>query len=334
MVEFESPLWLALIPVAVAALIFHYWKWGRHGGGRIRYSAVSRLKKIPAGWATRLRFALPLLRILAVVLLLVAMARPRSSTVLEKAYSEGVDIVVALDVSGSMQAIDLDERNQKSRLEVAREVIAGFIDGRENDRIGLVVFAAGAFTQCPMTVDYPVLYKLLEDIEIGVIDPKSTAIGNALANAINRLRNSQAKSRVIVLLTDGENNAGEIDPLTAAEIANTFGIRVYTIGAGSEGFARMPVDTVFGKKYRKVPVQIDEKTLKEMARITDAKYFRAKNKDGLEEVFEEIDQMEKTEIETPGIRRYRELFRYAAFPALGFLLLELILAHTRLRTLP
>jgi Ca-activated chloride channel family protein len=295
MFDFHSPYWLILIPVLIPLLIWHYAVWGRRLRAPIRYSDVARLKAVHRGAGVYLRHLPFALRLLAITLVLLALARPRSMTIYEPTYTEGVDIVIALDVSGSMLAIDLDQRNEVNRLEVSKDVISRFVDGRINDRLGLVIFASSAFTQCPMTVDYPILHQFLEQLDIGVIDENSTAIGNALANAVNRLKNSRAKSKVIVLLTDGENNAGEIDPLTAAEIAKTFGIRVYTIGAGAEGQALIPVKTVFGPRYQRVKVRIDEKTLNEIARITSGRYFRAKDKGGLENIFDEIDRLEKNE---------------------------------------
>jgi len=334
MIGFHSPYWLLLIPVLIPLLLWHYLARGRRAVGRLRYSDISRLQAAGPGVMATLRHGLFLLRLLAVTLVAIALARPQAATRLERIYTEGVDIVIALDVSGSMRAIDLDERSQKNRLSVAKDVIHDFVKDRESDRIGLVIFASSAFTQSPMTVDYEILYQFLDQITIGIIDESRTAIGNALANAVNRLRNSQAKSKVIVLLTDGENNAGEIDPLTAAEIAKSYGIRVYTIGAGAEGLAKVPVNTPFGTRYQRVEVRIDEKTLSEIAEITSARYFRAKDKRGLEQIFKSIDELEKTKIESESARRYDELFRYAAVPALGLFLLELLLGQTRLRMLP
>jgi len=335
MLTFYSPYLLTLIPVVVPLLVWHYIRQGHRATGRLRYSDVSRLKAVPRGKMARLRHGLFALRLAVIVLVLVALARPQAATEVQRIYSEGVDIVLALDVSNSMQAIDLDVKHKKNRLEVSKEVVHHFISKRKTDRIGLVIFGSSAFTQCPMTVDYPVIYQLLEQIEIGVVDGQSTAIGNALANAINRLRNSQAKSRVIILLTDGENNAGEIDPLTAAEMAKTFGIRVYTIGAGSEDLALVPTsNSLFGQRYQRVRMPIDEKTLKEIARITGARYFRGKDRKELGQIFEEIDALEKTGVETTAGRRYQELFAYATLPALVLLLLGILLAQTRFRMLP
>lgn len=334
MLTLHSPYWLLLVPVVIPLLVWHYVRQGRRATGRLRYSDVSRLRAVPRGAMARLRHSLLVLRLGVVSLVLLALARPQAATELYRIYSEGVDIVIALDVSNSMQAIDLDDKERNNRLHVSKAVVRDFISRRKADRIGLVIFGSTAFTQCPMTVDYEILYQLLNEVEIGVIDGQSTAIGNALGNAVNRLRNSQAKSRIVILLTDGENNAGEIDPLTAAEIAKTLGIRVYTIGAGSEEMALMPVESLFGRQYRRVRAPIDEKTLKEMARITGARYYRGRNRAELERIFDEIDSLERTKVETSAARRYQELFRYAGIPALALLLLELLLAQTRFRMLP
>lgn len=334
MLSFQHPFWLIFIPVLIPLLTWHYIRRLRMATPPLRYSHVSRLKNIPRGFLATFRHLLFVLRLIAMTLILIALARPQSALELEPVYTEGVDIIIVLDVSNSMRAIDLDMKEEKDRLQVAKEIVHKFIDGRRNDRIGLVVFGAFAATQCPMTVDYPILHQFLENTEIGVVDERATAIGNALASAVSRLRNSQAKSKVVILLTDGENNAGEIDPLTAAEIARTFGIRVYTVGVGAYGTALFPVSTVFGQRYQRMQVKIDEDMLQEMSRITDAKYFRATDRRSLESIFTEIDELEKTKIESPGVRRYRELFRLAGFPALGFLILELILAHTLFKTIP
>jgi len=249
-------------------------------------------------------------------------------------YTEGVDIILALDVSGSMKAEDLDYK-KRNRLEVAKSVAEDFIAGRKTDRIGIVVFATEPYTQCPLTVDYGVLKNFMEHIEIGMVDENSTAIGLALATSVNRLRNSKANSRIIILLTDGMNNAGEIDPSTAAELAKTMKIRVYTIGVGSQGKAPMPVvHPLLGKSYQFVPVEIDEEGLTQIANITGGKYFRALDMEGLKKIFAEIDSMEKTKIETKGHKRYNELFQMALLPALALFLFEILLAYTRFRKLP
>jgi Ca-activated chloride channel family protein len=269
--------------------------------------------------------------VLAVALLFVALARPRSGTEYTKVTSEGIDIMMALDVSSSMQAEDFKPNN---RLYVAKEEMKKFVERRVNDRIGLVVFARYSYTQCPLTTDYGVLLSFVDQIDFGVVED-GTAIGMAIANAVNRLRETEAKSKIIVLLTDGDNNAGEIDPLTAANLAATFGIKIYTIGAGKPGNAMYPVDDpFFGKRYIYRPTVIDEKALQEIASRTNGKYFRARSGEELEQIYAEIDNLETTEIETAHHIQYVELFESFTFAAFGLLVLEMLLANTYFRKLP
>jgi Ca-activated chloride channel family protein len=243
--------------------------------------------------------------------------------------TEGIDIMISLDISGSMQAMDF----KPNRLEAAKEVAIDFINGRPNDRMGLVIFAAESFTQCPLTVDHTVLSNLFRDVRIGMLED-GTAIGMGLATAVNRLKDSDSKSKVIILLSDGENNSGTIAPLTAAEIARTFGIRVYTIGVGTIGTAPVPINTVFGQQIQQVEVKIDEAMLSEIAKITGGQYFRATNRAALENIYKEIDEMEKIKIEVQEYTRYAEHFLPFALIATLLLLLEIVLRNTVLRTLP
>ena len=261
--------------------------------------------------------------------LIIALARPQSFTSGENVSTEGIDIAMVLDISGSMLAEDL----KPNRLDAAKIVIDDFVQARTSDRIGLVVFAREAFTQCPLTIDYNVLRNLLRDIRSGMIED-GTAIGNAIANGVNRLKDSDAKSRIIILLTDGVNNSGEVDPISAAEIANTFGIRIYTIGVGTQGQAPYPVKTPFGTRYQMVPVEIDENVLKEISGITDGQYFRATNNRALKEIYEKIDQLEKTMIEITSYSNAKELFYSWLGGGLLFLLMELAISRTFLRKLP
>ncbi|MDP3920835.1 MAG: VWA domain-containing protein [Candidatus Omnitrophota bacterium] len=284
-------------------------------------------------WSLRLlmyRF-LPLLRAVSLILFVVALARPQDVTAEREYQTKGVDIVVALDISGSMLAEDFKPEN---RLSVAKQEAIKFIRGRENDRMGLVVFARKAFTQCPLTLDYDVLTSLLKEVRIGMI-PDGTAIGMGLATAVNRLRSSEAKSKVIILLTDGENNAGNIDPITAAELAKTFNIKAYTIGVGRGGLVPFPVnDPLFGKRYVQANVEIDEMTLKRIADITGGVFFRARDPQSLSEIYEKINQLETTEVKVKEYRSYDELFGYLLLPALLLLLIELLLANTLLLKVP
>jgi len=271
-------------------------------------------------------------RCLVLALVVVGLARPQAGRGTETVLSEGIDILLVLDVSGSMRAEDFKPAN---RLAVAKSVVADFIDGRVSDRIGMVVFASEAYTQCPLTLDYEVLHELLDSVELGMIDEQSTAIGLALATAANRLRESEAESKVVVLLTDGRNNAGEIDPLTAAQAAAALGIRVYTVAAGTPEGGPIPVDDpVWGRRYVTVPTDIDEDVLREIARITGGRYFRAKTEGMLAEVYGTIDELEKTKVEVKHFTSYTELGPRFAIAALLAVLAELLLTATVLRRIP
>lgn len=316
---------LVLIPLLTA---WYIWQ-GRKKHAAITYSSLKSFEKIPATLRERLRHLPFVLRMLALGFLIVALARPQSFSSGQNINAEGIDIAMVLDISGSMMAEDF----KPNRLEAAKKVIDNFVQGRSTDRIGLVIFSREAFTQCPLTIDYSVLRNLLSDIKTGMIED-GTAIGNGLANGVNRLKNSNAESRVIILLTDGVNNAGEVDPMSAAEIAATFGIRIYTIGVGTRGEAPYPVQTPFGTRYQMVPVEIDEALLKKIAATTGGEYFRATNNKALEEIYNKIDKMEKTKIEITSYRNAAELF--APWLLIGFvlMLIELFATTTLLRKLP
>ena len=316
---------LLIIPFFIA---WYFWL-GRKKQAAISYSSLSIFKKIPTTTRERLRHLPFFIRMLAISFLIIALARPQNFSAGQNINAEGIDIAMVLDISGSMLAEDF----KPNRLEAAKKVIDNFIEGRTTDRIGLVIFSREAFTQCPLTIDYSVLRNLLSDIKSGMIED-GTAIGNAIANGVNRLKDSNAKSRVIILLTDGVNNAGEVDPISAAEIAETFGIRIYTIGVGTRGEAPYPVQTPFGTRYQMVPVEIDETILKKIADISGGEYFRATDNRTLENIYNKIDKMEKTKIEITSYRNAKELF--AGWISVGFLLLllELIVSKTILRKLP
>tara|TARA_B000000437_G_C11685761_1_gene320884 strand:+ start:59 stop:1048 length:990 start_codon:yes stop_codon:yes gene_type:complete len=271
----------------------------------------------------RLRHLPYLLKIIASVLMIFAIARPQSSSNWEESTTEGIDIVLAMDVSGSMLALDL----KPDRLEASKNVAIDFISKRKNDRIGLVIFAGESFTQCPLTTDHNVLINLFKDVKSGIVDD-GTAIGMGLATAVNRLKSSEAVSKVIILLTDGINNSGMIPPITAAEIAQKFGIRVYTIGVGTEGFAPYPFQTPFGIQYQDVEVKIDEKTLQDIASLTEGKYFRATNNNSLKNIYKDIDELEKSKIEVTKFHKRSEEFLPFAIWALTLLLLSFILQIT------
>lgn len=270
-----------------------------------------------------------ILRVLAIAILIVVLARPQSTNSWQNSSTEGIDIMMAVDVSSSMLAQDL----KPNRLEAAKDVAASFINGRPNDNIGLVLFARESFTQCPLTTDHTVLLNLFKDIRSGLLED-GTAIGLGLANAVSRVKDSQAKSKVIILLTDGSNNAGEIAPVTAAEIAKSFGIRVYTIGVGTNGEAPYPFQTPFGTKYQNIKVDIDEGTLKEIAATTGGQYFRATDNKSLKQIYAEIDQMEKTKISVQEYSKKQEEYKNWALLVFGLLLLEILLRNTVLRNIP
>ena len=327
------PAWLifALGLVLIVGMLWYYYRRRRRQSAAVKYSDIRIVKRAARTARQRYRIVLPVLRVLALLLLIVAFARPRSGTQYVEVKSEGIDIMLVADVSSSMQAEDFKPYN---RLYVAKEEMKKFVGRRLNDRIGLVIFARYSFTQCPLTTDYSVLLNFIDMADFGMVED-GTAIGMALANSINRLRDSDAKSKVIILLTDGENNAGEIDPITAANLAATFGVKVYTIGAGKPGNAMYPYqDPIFGKRYVYQPTKIDEKSLREIADRTGGKYFRARSEKELDDIYTAIDQMEKTEVKSSSHVQYRELFQYFTYGGLLLLVLEAVLAGTVFRKLP
>jgi Ca-activated chloride channel family protein len=316
---------LIIIPLMIA---WYFWK-GFKRQPSVKYSSLGFLKGFSPTIKERLRHLPFILRLLAIVLFIVALARPQTFSSGENIYTEGIDIAMVLDISGSMLAEDL----KPNRLEAAKEVIDNFIAGRTSDRIGLVIFARDAFTQCPLTVDYSVLRDLLKQVKSGMVED-GTAIGNAIANGVNRLKDSDAKSKIIILLTDGVNNAGEVDPVSAAEIAKTFGIRIYTIGVGTRGNAPFPVQTPFGIRYQMAPVEIDEAVLQKISNITDGQYFRATDNKTLEDIYNKIDKLEKTRIEVTSYRNAKELFYGWLGGGIVLLFLEVSLSRTVLRKIP
>jgi Ca-activated chloride channel family protein len=261
--------------------------------------------------------------------LVIALARPQSVSSDEEITTEGIHIVLLLDVSGSMLAEDF----KPNRIGAAKSVASSFVDGRISDRIGLVVFAGESFTQCPLTMDYRVLKELLEGVKSGLLED-GTAIGMAVANGVNRLKDSQAESKVMILLTDGVNNRGEIDPLTATQIAENYGIKIYTVGVGTIGTAPYPVQTPFGTRYQNIPVEVDEETLKKVAAMTGGRFYRATDNRKLEAIYAEIDELEKTEMEVRVYRKYAELFYGWIGLALFLVVLEFGLSNTLYRKIP
>ncbi len=330
MYRFADPYFLLLLLI-LPLLVFRHLRQKTPRTVTLQYSNLEVAKTVGRSRWSGYRHILFGLRMLAIAALIVALARPQSGIQEQQVTTEGIDIVLALDISSSMLAEDFKPKN---RLEVAKLVAQEFVKGRHNDRIGMVVFAGESYTQCPLTLDYGVLLQFIRSVKVGLIQD-GTAIGMAIANAVNRLRASKAKSKVIILLTDGRNNAGELDPLTAAQIARAMGVRIYTIGAGSKGTALYPIyDPIFGKRYQRLPVEIDEDLLKQIAQITGGKYFRAVDKTSLEKVFDEIGKMEKTKIEVKEYTRYRELFAIFLGLALIFFGLETVLANTKFRKIP
>lgn len=333
MIILKDPIVLILIIIFIPLILANYIL--RKDSGNLRFSSISYFKKIKQGRSVKLRHVLIGLRVFVIILLIIALARPQSGKAHSKVKTEGIDIILALDVSGSMLAEDFElNGKRRNRLYVAKEVVEDFIKLRENDRIGMVVFAGEAYTQCPLTTDYDILLQFLEKVQIGMIED-GTAIGSAIGVCVNRLKNSKAKSKVIILLTDGRNNKGEIDPLTAAELAKTFGIKIYTVGAGTKGLAPYPRRNILGYTvYQSLKIEIDDEGLTEIAKITDGRYFRATDTESLKEVYRQIDSLEKTEMEVAKYTEYNELFHYLVIPALGLFLFEIVLANTRFKRIP
>jgi len=316
---------LVLIPLLVA------WYILRQGKNipTLQVSGTDVFENTPRSIRHYLYHVMFALRMIALSLLIIALARPQSTLKRQNVSIEGIDIVLGLDISGSMLAQDL----KPDRLEAAKKVSQDFFSGRPNDRIGLVVFAGEAFTQCPLTTDHVIMEDMLDDIKSGMIQD-GTAIGDGLATAINRLKESQAVSKVVILLTDGQNNAGSIAPLSAAEIAKIYGIRIYTIGVGTMGYAPYPVQTPFGIQYQNMEVKIDEDLLRQVANMTDGKYFRATDNTRLKEVYQEIDQLEKSKIDVTEFRKKKEEYLSLAVIALILIALETISRLTLFRSIP
>ena len=332
----SSPLFLSLfivVPLLIFALRWLCWQ---------TIIPVVRFSDFKHGFAAGIRQmqhtlsvkVLPILRVMrfiVLVLLIVTLARPQLSQSREHKFREGIDILLALDISESMRAEDFEGSN---RIQIAKSVVNDFLTHRQTDHIGLVIFAGESFTLCPLTSDYSVLVELLRDVEIGQLED-GTAIGDALATATHRLRASESETKIVILLTDGENNAGSIDPSAAASLAQSFAIKVYTIGMGKEGGARIPyADTTFGKRYREVLTYLDEDTLKQISNITGGRYFRATDIQSLKQIYAEIDRFEKTKFETVSVVAHKEMAAYFLIPAVLLLGTEILLINTVLRKIP
>lgn len=314
---------LILIPISWIWYSFRHNKRNTH----LQISSFNGLKAV--SWKSWGRHLLFVFRTFAIGLLIIAFARPQSTASWEDMTTEGIDIVLTMDISGSMLAQDLTP----DRLEASKKVAMDFIAGRPNDRMGLVIFSGESFTQCPLTTDHQVLQNLFKDVKSGMVED-GTAIGMGLATAVNRLKESEAKSKVVILLTDGVNNQGSIAPMTAAEIAQQFDVRVYTIGVGTQGYAPYPFKTPFGTTvYQDVEVKIDEQTLQDIASATNGKYFRATSNEALQEIYKEIDKMERSKIEVKEYHKKKEEFLIFALLALVLLLLEFGLKNTLFKSI-
>ena len=329
---FQHPWILLLLPVAAAVLLYSM-KGERQPA--VRFSTGSLLGGLKTTLKLRLLRGIIFLRMLALFLIIIALARPQLMLQESRIETEGIDIVLAVDTSTSMLAEDFELGGKReNRLEVVRDVVKDFISRRHSDRIGIVAFAAHAYTISPLTLDYGWLMQNLERVKIGMTED-GTAIGSGISSALNRLKDSEAKGKVVILLTDGRNNAGKISPLTAADAARALNIKVYTIGAGSKGLVPYPAKDFFGNTvYRQVQIDIDEETLKKIAEKTKALYYRATDTKSLRNIYAEIDKIEKTPIEEKGYTEYKELFHLFLIPALVILLMEVILKNTTLRRIP
>jgi len=326
-IKFAEPLFLYLL-LAIPVMVAFYILKQQKVTASVRMPGLQPFEHTVTTFRHYLRHILFALRVSAIALLIIVLARPQKTDKFQDVSTEGIDIVLTQDISGSMLARDF----RPDRLEASKNIATEFISGRPYDRIGLVVFSGESFTQCPLTTDHAVLINLLREIQSGMIED-GTAIGMGLATAVNRIKDSKAKSKVIILLTDGVNNRGEIAPATAADIAKTFGIRVYTIGVGTQGTAPYPVTTPYGIQYQDMPVEIDEGILQEIAKNTGGKYFRATDNDKLIQVYKEIDKLEKSKIDVRQFSRKEERYLVPALLAFIMLILEITVRNTIFKNL-
>jgi len=328
-IEFAYPAFFYAMLLLPLMVFWYLWR-GRKGTAPMKLSGFENLDERIGSYRIWLRHLMALLRTAVVALIIVVLARPQSSNQWEQVTTEGIDIVLCMDVSGSMRAMDF----RPNRLEASKNVGIEFVNARQDDRFGLVVFAGESFTQCPMTTDRAVVVNFLKEISFGVIED-GTAIGMGLATAVNRIKESKAKSKVIILLTDGVNNRGDVGPVTAAEIAAGKDIRVYTIGVGSMGTAPIQVQDMFGRTVtRDMPVEIDEEVLQKIANTTGGTYFRATDNNKLREIYQEIDQLEKTRLDVKQFNKKKEEYFPFLLAAMILLLLEVFLRFTIFRTIP
>lgn len=328
MITFANP-WCLLLLLIIPAIIAYYIYNRKRLTAEIRFSSTKVFQEMPKTYKHYLRYLPLALHMLALAALIIAIARPQKSDSWSNQTTEGIDIVMSVDISSSMLAEDL----KPNRLRAAKKVATEFISSRHNDNIGLVVFAGESFTQCPLTINHAELINLLNGIESGMIED-GTAIGSGLATAVNRIKDSKAKSKVIILLTDGSNNRGQIAPSTAGEIAKSFGIRVYTIGVGTRGMAPYPFQTPYGVQYQDVEVDIDEESLKNIAETTGGEYFRATDTKSLSSIYREIDKLEKTKIEVKEFSKKEELYHWFVLVLVVCLIGEITLRNTVFKSIP
>ncbi len=327
-ITFANPEMFYLLIIVPILLFLYFWKLSRRKA-TIIYPTINALTFKPQSLKVKLRYIPFIFTCIGLIFIIISLARPQSSSTRKQVQTEGIDIVLAMDVSTSMLAEDL----KPNRIEAAKQTAMKFIDARVSDRIGLVVFAGESFTQCPPTIDHSVLKNLLKSIKSGMIED-GTAIGMGLATSVSRLKDSKAKSKVIILLTDGINNTGFISPQTAAEIARTYNIKVYTIGVGTMGTAPYPFQTPFGVQYQNIDVKIDEGILREIAGITGGKYFRATDTKSLERIYQEIDKMEKSKIDVAYFTKKTEEYLPYTLAGLIFIFLSIFLNYSVFRKLP
>ena len=327
--RFEDP-WLLLTLLLIPILIMRE----RSIANTINYSSLSSLKAVNQHRYKVLILTPTILKFIAITLFIIAFARPQEGSKRTEILSQGVDIILAIDTSGSMQALDFKKNDaQVTRLSVVKDVITEFVKHREMDRMGMVVFGANAFTQCPLTLDQSILLSFIDKLKIGMAGD-ATAIGSAVGISAKRLKDLKSKSKIIILLTDGRNNSGAISPIQAAEIAKSLGIKIYTIGVGKRGKAPFLVDSIFGKRVIYQDVDIDEKVLNKISKMTEGKYFRATDLKSLKNIYKQIDLLEKSEVKILDHSKYKELFHYFLIPGLFLLLIEIICSNSFLRRLP
>ncbi|HET6243662.1 MAG: VWA domain-containing protein [Bacteroidetes bacterium] len=326
--NWANPEFLYLLLV-IPIVITWYWFKNTRSTAEIKISGISKLKAIKRDYKVMFRHSLFVLRLAAVILLIIALARPQTRSSWKNATAEGIDIIISLDVSGSMMAEDF----KPNRLEAAKKIAVDFISGRKNDRLGLTIFSGESFTQCPLTTDHAVVKNLMMEVQNGMIKD-GTAIGMGLASAVNRLKESEATSKVVILLTDGVNNVGAVAPITAGEIAREFGVRVYTVGIGTKGKAPFPVKTPFGIQYQYEETDVDEPTLTKIAAITGGKYYRATDNQSLKEIYREIDLLEKSKIDVVEYRKKTESFFPLVLMAGLLLMFEFLFRNTLFRSIP